>query len=150
MRDLIVETRYGKVQGSQQGSISAWKGIPFMTVALLASLKAISHELYEAAAVDGASAWRRFLNITMPSLQDVSLLMCFLLGVGAFYSFDIVWVMTKGGPSDSTMLVGVYLFRMFFERLELSYAATIGVIMLLMLAIFAVLYTRLLRSSEEV
>ncbi len=130
--------------------ISAWKGIPFMTVALLASLKAISHELYEAAAVDGASAWRRFLNITMPSLQDVSLLMCFLLGVGAFYSFDIVWVMTKGGPSDSTMLVGVYLFRMFFERLELSYAATIGVIMLLMLAIFAVLYTRLLRSSEEV
>jgi multiple sugar transport system permease protein len=129
--------------------ISAWKGTPFMAVALLATMKAIPGELYEAAAIDGAGAWRRFRDITLPMLRRVSVVVGLVLGILAFYSFDIVWVLTKGGPTESTLLVGVYLFRLFFERLELSYAATIGVVMLGLLIAFSAVYLRLLGRGEE-
>ncbi len=129
--------------------ISAWKGTPFMAVALLATMKAIPSELYEAAAIDGAGAWRRFLDITLPMLRRVSVVVGLVLGILAFYSFDIVWVITKGGPTESTLLVGVYLFRLFFERLELSYAATIGVVMLGLLIAFSAVYLRLLGRGSE-
>ncbi len=128
---------------------SAWKGIPFMTVALLATLKSIPSEFYEAAAVDGASAWNRFRFITFPLLIPVSVVMTLVLGILAFYSFDLVWIMTKGGPGDATLLVGVYLFRQFFERNELSYAATIGVAMLLLLLVFSAIYLNLFRRPAD-
>ncbi len=129
--------------------VSAWKGAPFMTVALLAAMKAIPAELYEAASIDGANAWRRFRDITFPMVKGVSVVMCLILGILAFYSFDIVWVITKGGPIDSTTLVGVYLFRMYFERLEISYAATIGVSMLLLLALFSTVYLKALHRPND-
>ncbi len=129
--------------------VSAWKGAPFMAVALLATMKSIPPELYEAAAIDGASRLRQFADITMPLLRRVSVVMGLLLGILAFYSFDIVWVITKGGPSDATMLVGVYLFRLFFERLELSYAATIGVVMLGLLIVVSLIYLRLAGRTRD-
>jgi multiple sugar transport system permease protein len=129
--------------------ISAWKGAPFMAIALLAALKAIPQELYEAAAVDGAAAWQRFRNITLPLIRGVSITISLVLGILAFYSFDLVWVITKGGPSGSTTLLGVYLFRNFFERQELSYAATIGVASILLLFVSVVVYLRLLRRVSE-
>jgi ABC-type sugar transport system permease subunit len=129
--------------------VSAWKGTPFMAVALLATMKSIPSELYEAAAIDGAGAWRRFRDITMPMLRRVSIVVGLVLGILAFYSFDIVWVLTKGGPTEATLLVGVYLFRLFFERLELSYAATNGVVMLGLLIAFSVVYLRLLGRGSE-
>jgi ABC-type sugar transport system permease subunit len=129
--------------------VSAWKGIPFMALALLANMKAIPQELYEAAAIDGAGPVRQFRDVTLPLLRRVSVVMSLVLGIFAFYSFDLVWVITKGGPSDSTLLVGVYLFRLFFERLELSYAATIGVVMLALLIVFSAVYLRLLNRGDE-
>jgi ABC-type sugar transport system permease subunit len=124
--------------------ISAWKGAPFMAVALLATLKSIPDELYEAAAIDGAGWWQKFTGITFPLLRQVTVVISLVLGILAFYSFDIVWVLTKGGPSDASQLIGVYLFRSFFERLEFSYAATIGVAMLAVLVVFSAAYLRLL------
>ena len=129
--------------------ISAWKGAPFMAVALLATMKSIPDELYDAAALDGASVWRRFTDITMPLLRQVSVVISLVLGILAFYSFDLVWVITKGGPGDATQLIGVYLFRMFFERLEFSYAATIGVGMLVLLSVFSSGYLRLLQRGKD-
>jgi multiple sugar transport system permease protein len=128
--------------------ISAWKGAPFMAIALLATLKSIPPDLYEAAAIDGAGAFRRFTSITFPLIRKVSVVMSLVLGILAFYSFDIVWVLTKGGPSDRSQLVGVYLFRSFFERLEFSYAATIGVFMLLLLAVVSFVYLKLLPDED--
>ena len=125
--------------------ISAWKGTPFMTIALLAALKAIPQELYEAAAVDGATGFQRFRYITLPLIRGVSATISLVLGILAFYSFDLVWILTKGGPSGSTTLVGVYLFRNFFERQELSYAATIGVASLILLFVGVIGYLLLLR-----
>ena len=95
-----------------------------MAVALLAALKAIPFDLYEAAAVDGASAWQRFLHVTLPLLRNTAVVISLLLGILAFYSFDLVWIITdKGGPLNATTLIGVYLFRSFFERKDFSYAA---------------------------
>jgi multiple sugar transport system permease protein len=128
--------------------ISAWKGAPFMAIALLATLKSIPNDLYEAAAIDGANAIRRFTSITFPLIRKVSVVMSLVLGILAFYSFDIVWVLTKGGPSDRSQLIGVYLFRSFFERLEFSYAATIGVFMLLLLAVVSFVYLKLLPDEN--
>jgi ABC-type sugar transport system permease subunit len=130
-------------------AISAWKGIPFMAVALLAAMKAIPPDLYEAAAIDGAGKARQFRDITLPLLRPVTVITCLILGILAFYSFDLVWVITKGGPTDASMLIGVYLFRLFFERLELSYAAVIGVAMLLFLIVFSTGYLRALGREPE-
>jgi multiple sugar transport system permease protein len=124
--------------------MSAWKGAPFMAVALLATLKSIPDELYEAASIDGAGLVRQFRDITLPMLRGVTVVTSLVLGILAFYSFDIIWVLTKGGPASATELIGVYLFRSFFERLEFSYAATMGVSMLLLLVVFAGVYMRLL------
>lgn len=129
--------------------VSAWKGIPFMTIAILATLKSIPSELYEAAVVDGANRWNCFRAVTFPLLIPVSVVMTLVLGILAFYSFDLVWIMTKGGPGDSTLLIGVYLFRQFFERNELSYAATIGVSMLLLLLVFSGIYLSLFRRAPS-
>ena len=128
--------------------ISAWKGAPFMVVALLATMKSIPRELYEAAALDGAGLWKQFRDITLPLVRRVSIVLSLVLGILAFYSFDIIWVMTQGGPAGSTQLIGVYLFRSFFERLEFSYAATMGVSMLVLLVIFSTLYLRLAGREE--
>ena len=129
--------------------ISAWKGIPFMAIALLAGMKAIPHDLYEAAAIDGAGKLRQFRDITLPLLRPVTVITCLILGILAFYSFDLVWVMTKGGPGDASMLIGVYLFRLFFERLELSYAAVIGTSMLVLLIVFSSGYLRAVGRDAE-
>jgi multiple sugar transport system permease protein len=129
--------------------ISAWKGIPFMAVALLAALKAIPFDLYEAAAVDGASVWRRFLHVTLPLLRNTAVIISLLLGILAFYSFDLVWIITdKGGPLNATTLIGVYLFRSFFERKDFSYAAVIGMMMLLILIVTSAVYLRVLRRAD--
>jgi ABC-type sugar transport system permease subunit len=129
--------------------ISAWKGAPFMAVALLATLKSIPDELYDAASIDGAGPWQKFTDITLPLSRQVSVVVSLILGILAFYSFDIIWVLTKGGPSDASQLIGVYLFRSFFERLEFSYAATIGVAMLALLVVFSAAYLRLLPREKE-
>jgi ABC-type sugar transport system permease subunit len=130
-------------------AISAWKGIPFMAVALLAAMKAVPADLYEAAAIDGAGKVRQFRDITLPLLWPVTVITCLILGILAFYSFDLVWVITKGGPTDASLLIGVYLFRLFFERLELSYAAVIGVAMLVLLIVFSAGYLRALGRKPE-
>lgn len=129
--------------------VSAWKGAPFMAIALLAALKSIPNELLEAAAIDGAGAWRRFTDVTLPLIKQTSVVIALVLGILAFYSFDLVWVITKGGPGDATQLIGVYLFQMFFQRLEFSYAATIGVSMLVFLALVSTVYLLVLQRGEE-
>lgn len=129
--------------------VSAWKGAPFMTVALLATMKSIPSELYEAAALDGAGLWRQFRDITLPLIRQVSVVISLVLGILAFYSFDLIWVLTQGGPAGSTQLIGVYLFRSFFERLDFSYAATIGVSMLVLLIVFSTAYLRLAGRDRD-
>lgn len=127
--------------------ISGWKGTPFMALALLAALRTVPPELYEAAAIDGASAWQRLRAITWPLIQARATVTAIVLGVLAFYSFDLPWIMTKGGPDTATTLVGVRIYEAIFVELEPTLAATISSALLGVLLVFAVLLLRMGRAS---
>jgi multiple sugar transport system permease protein len=128
--------------------ISGWKGAPFMVVALLAALKGISAELYDAAAIDGAGFVFRHLAITLPEVRRTALVTGMLLGIYAFNSFDLAWLMGKGGPANATELVGVYLFKT-YSALDWGYAANIGVAMFLFLVVMVVAYLRVAKPYRE-
>jgi len=113
--------------------ISGWQGMPFLTVALLAARKGIPQELYEAAAVDGAARIRMFRRITLPLLTPTLGAMSVILFVQAFYSFDIVWLSTKGGPGSATNILGVNLYQTFFSQAQPGAAAALGTLMLIIL-----------------
>ncbi len=126
--------------------ISGWKGMPFMVLALLAALKSVPEELYEAAAIDGAGPWQRFVGITLPSIQNTMLVIGLVLGILAFYSFDLPFIMTRGGPQDATTVLGISMYRAVFMDLRPSYAAAISVVMLLILAVASFLVLKFRRK----
>jgi multiple sugar transport system permease protein len=107
--------------------ISGWKGLPFMTVALLAARRGIDAHLYEAAEIDGAARSQRFRLITLPLLRNVMIVMSVVLGVLAFYSFDLVWILTEGGPGTSSTISGVLIYQQFFLNGAPGQAAAMGV-----------------------
>ncbi|ODT76507.1 MAG: hypothetical protein ABS76_30935 [Pelagibacterium sp. SCN 64-44] len=127
--------------------ISGWKGMPFMVLALLAALKSIPSELYEAAAMDGAGPVQRFTSITLPSIQNTMLIIGLVLGILAFYSFDLPWIMTRGGPQDATTILGISMFKAVFTDLRPAYAAAISVVMLAILAVVSFLSLQLRRRN---
>lgn len=126
--------------------ISGWKGMPFMVIAVLAALKAIPYDLYEAADIDGAGRWAQFVSVTVPSIRNTVLAIGVVLGVLAFYSFDLPWIMTRGGPQDATTIVGLSIYKSVFIELRPAYAATISVLMLGVLFLTALALLRLFRA----
>lgn len=129
--------------------VSGWKGVPFMAILLLAALKGIPSELHEAAQMDGAGFVRRQLYVTLPGVRKTALVAGLLLGIGAFYSFDFAWQMTKGGPGDATELASIYLFRQFQYLFNWGYAANIGMAMFAILAVAIAIYFRVAQPTKE-
>lgn len=115
--------------------ISGWKGTPFMVIAVLAALKSIPADLYEAARVDGANALRRFFYITVPAIRNTVVVISLVLAILAFYSFDLPWIMTQGGPEDGTTIVGILMYKAVFLELRPAYAAAVSIVMLVVLFI---------------
>lgn len=132
--------------------INSWRWFPLTAVILLAAMQGIPQEFYEAAAVDGANAWQRFWKITMPSLRPV----LFVLGlVGTLWSinvFDVIWLLTAGGPSSATTTLPVLIYETAFKQYNLSRASAASVLMGIVLLIFAVLFIRFAapQSDDEV
>ncbi len=91
--------------------INLWQGIPFFTINLLAGLKAIDQELYEAAAIDGANAWRQFLHITLPGLRYVIIVVTLLSSIWTFNTFTLIYLLTGGGPMDSTKVYAILSYN---------------------------------------
>lgn len=128
-----------------------WKTVPNVTLLLLAGLQPISHELYEAAEVDGASRWRKFWGITLPLLRPVILVTIALRTIGAFRVFDIIYVLTgNGGPADSTKVISFYNYDQAFHYLYFGYGAAISWLITAFMLIIIVVYIRLLRSDVGV
>jgi multiple sugar transport system permease protein len=129
--------------------INSWRWFPLMAVIVLAGMQSIPEELYEAAAVDGASPWRRFLNITLPSLQPV----LFVLGlIGTLWSinvFDIIWLLTAGGPAGGSTTAPVFIYDMAFKGYRLSRASAASVILGLILLAFVALFIRFMSPAGE-
>jgi len=129
--------------------VRLWEGFPFAAVMFLAGLQAIPPSLYEAAAIDGATGWQRFRHITLPMLQPVFQLIVTLNAIGSISSFNVNYIMTKGGPQDLTNVVGVYLYTTSFEVYKLGYGSAIAGALLLVTGTLAALYiARTLRTIE--
>lgn len=125
---------------------SIWQGFGFETVVFLAALQSISRELYEAAMIDGADGWAQFRYITLPSLKPV-ILFVYIIGIlGSYQVFDQIYVMTSGGPANSTETIVHYLFTKFMNH-RLGYSSAIAYIFLIIMVIFAYLQMRMGREK---
>jgi multiple sugar transport system permease protein len=128
---------------------AVWKGFPFSTVIYLAALQGVDHEQIEAAHIDGASAWQRFMRIVIPSITHVIRLNLLLTTIFTFNYFDMVWVTTKGGPLNATHIFPTIIYELGFGEFRFGEAAAYGVMAVLVLSVFALLYLREVRRSGQ-
>ncbi len=128
---------------------NVWIGIPFNLVVLYSGLQAIPHEIYEAAALDGAGGWQRFWRVTFPLLRPVSAITLLLGLVYTLKVFDIIWIMTKGGPTDASTTFATWSYRLSFGNLlpEFGPGAAVGNLLIVMALFFGLLYIRFQRRS---
>jgi multiple sugar transport system permease protein len=125
-----------------------WKTVPFVFIILLAGIQSIPHELYEAIEIDGGGAWARFRFVTWPLLSPFAFIALIFRAIQAFAIFDLVYVMTGGGPGGSTETVSVYVYQTYMRYLDFGYGSAISVTMVLLFAIFAgVLYRIVVRET---
>jgi multiple sugar transport system permease protein len=128
-------------------AVNVWKGIPFFTMLLLAGLKAIDRELYEAAEVDGASAAERFRNITLPGLKYVIAVTVLLSTITTFNTFGLVYLMTGGGPGGTTRLYSILAYERAIHALRFGPGAAVALSVAPVLAIFILLLARFMRRD---
>jgi len=128
---------------------SVWQFFPFVVVTYLARLQTIAPELYEAATVDGASAWRRFLHVTLPQTASVLFVIVLLRGIWMFTKFDTVWLLAgEGGVSRYIRTLPVYAYARSFTYLQAGMGAALAVIMFAMLLGATAVYFRMFRTDE--
>lgn len=105
-----------------------WKTYPFFTLVLLAALQAVPEELLEAAAVDGATNWKRFLHVTWPVIRPQAALAFVLQAIWAFREFDLIYPMTRGGPASSTETLAIRVYNEAFNLLNMGFASSLGIL----------------------
>jgi len=115
-----------------------WKETPFIAVMLLAGLQALPKELYEAAMVEGASAWRRFWSITLPLIRPVLFVALILRAIWSLKTFDLVFTLTQGGPSGGTSLLNYYIYTTSFSRLDFGYGSALSVVFVFLILIITI------------
>jgi ABC-type sugar transport system permease subunit len=120
----------------------AWKTTPFVAILLLAGLQGIDRSLYEAAEVDGAGPWRRFTDITLPLLRPALLVALLFRALDAFRVFDVVYVMTGGGPGTATEPVSLYTFAALFQNLRFGFGSALSVLVFAGAFVFALIAIR--------
>lgn len=129
--------------------VTAWKYFPFMVITFLARLQTIDVTLYEAAKVDGANALQRFWHITLPMLMPVIVIVLLLRTIWTFNNWEIVALLTQGGPAYSTITPPILVYNTLFKEFSLGRAAAISVLMTAVLLVAMVFYLRAYNRSEE-
>jgi len=120
--------------------VNTWRFTPFVVIFYLAGMQAIPEELYEASKIDGASAFQRFRFITMPNLKNILGVLGVIGTLWIFCYFDIIYLITKGGPSNATMTLPVLVWIRSFYMFSIGIGAAISVFMILILLVFSILY----------
>jgi multiple sugar transport system permease protein len=128
---------------------NAWRGTPFFAIMFLAALQGIDQDLYEAAKIDGATAWQRFLRVTLPLIKHTIIISTLLRVIWTFNYIDLIFTMTEGGPLSATRTLAMYIFDTAYVDSDFGYAATLAVITCLILTVFSVIYWKL-GGAEEV
>jgi multiple sugar transport system permease protein len=110
---------------------NVWNFTPFYMLMILARLQAISPVLYEAADIDGASKLDKLIHITLPALAQIIVFLVVFDVIGTFVQFDLVWIMTNGGPLGKTEVLATHCYRMAFEKFDINFSAAIGILMMI-------------------
>ena len=126
-------------------AMDVWKSTPFVALLLVAGLQGIPRELYHAAALDGASRWTVLRRITLPLLAPVILVALIFRTIDAFRVFDSIYVLTGGGPANSTETLSIYAYKTLFQSLEFGYGSALAVSVFVLVALVALPYVFLLR-----
>lgn len=126
--------------------VDLWHTLGFVFVILLAGLQAIPRQLYEASRVDGASVWSRFWHVTMPGLSPTLFFATIIVFIGAFQIFEPMFIMTEGGPLDSTQSIVLYTYQSAFNNYEVGYGATLTLVIFIVLMLVTLLQFRLGRK----
>ncbi len=123
-----------------------WRGFPFWVISFLAALQNVPFELYETAALDGASAWQRFRHVTLPSIRHVVLVVVLLSTIWTTNGFENIWLLTQGGPSDATMTFPVLAY-FGLQSLRIGEASAVSVAMLPIFTMLALIVAKLLQED---
>jgi multiple sugar transport system permease protein len=126
-----------------------WKSVPFIALLLLAGLQNVPPILYRAARLDGATAWQAFRYVTLPQLRTVLLITIVLQSIWALKVFDLIYVLTKGGPADGTVTLNFLAYRETFNFGEIGYGAAIANILFLLMFVLALAYVRAFRPTAR-
>ena len=131
--------------------VNVWRSFPYYTISFLAAMQAIPDELYEAAALDGANAWRRFWSVTIPQLRSVALIIVFIHLIWTAVNFDFIWVLTQGGPNYATMTLPILIYRYSLQQFDVGAASALSTLMFLGTSLIFVVYYRYRRRlSDEI
>jgi len=125
-----------------------WKTTPFAALIILAGLQGIADDLYEAASIDGATAWQKFRHVTLPLLKPALLLALLFRTIDALRVFDLVFVMTQGGPADATNVLQFYGYKKTFAEGMIGYGSAIAVAVFLMSLALSLVYLRAFKTSR--
>ena len=122
--------------------MDVWKTTPFVAILLIAGLQVIPGDLYRAARVDGAGSWHIFRKITLPLLKPVALVVLLFRTLDAFRVFDAVYVLTGGGPANTTETLSIYAYKILFQTLQFGYGSALSVIVFLCTGMISVFYIK--------
>ncbi len=129
--------------------VDVWKSVPFIALLFLAGLQRIPRILYRAAVLDGANGWQRFRFVTLPGLRNAITIAVVLQTIWSLRVFDLVFVLTRGGPADGTVLLNFLAYRVTFNFLDIGSGAAIANVIFAMSFLLAILYIRLLQPTKR-
>jgi raffinose/stachyose/melibiose transport system permease protein len=115
----------------------------------MAGLQSIPREIEEAALIDGANTWQMIRNVTIPLLGSTIRTTIYLSVLGSLTQFNLVWIMTKGGPVNASEVMATYMYRFGFVRFQLGYGSAVALVMLLICLAFSIAYLRLARQTDD-
>lgn len=156
MKTGILEGPFGFLAYKNSAFISTiitdvWVGTPMVTIFFLAAMQGVPKDLYEAAYCDGASRWHRFFKITLPQITPVIITMALLSAIWTFNSFEIIWILTEGGPRGATTTLIIDTYKMALGNYKFGRGAARAVVVMVLLTIFAIFYlTILLKINKKV
>lgn len=130
--------------------VTIWKGLGYYMVIYLAGLQSIPDDLYEAADIDGASKWKQIWHITVPLLMPSIMIVTIMSSISAMKVFEEIYVMTGGGPLNSSKTLVFYIYQEAFEKLQMGYASAAGVVLFLITLIFSIINIKFMNKKETV
>ena len=129
--------------------INIWSGYPFYMISILAGLQGISEDLYESAAIDGSTSTKSLIYITIPQLKPILISIAMLDFIWTLQSFNVIWMLTGGGPVNATETLSIYIYKLAFQKVNYSMAATAATVLLIVCIFIAIFYVKQQKKVRE-